>query len=105
MLDRSQNFDPRQNMRSQTFEIFHYRHDLLQPVSVHHHDFYEIYCQRMATLCQMRRRMGITRRACPYFCGVLGFCFMVHSFPKTDLLIQCRIRSASQRLWDRMRPK
>ena len=43
MLDRSQKFDPRQNMRSQTFEIFHYRHDILQPVSVHHHDFYEIY--------------------------------------------------------------
>jgi len=43
MFDRSQRFDPRQHMRSQSFEVFHYRDSHPQPVAVHHHDFYEIY--------------------------------------------------------------
>lgn len=36
-------FDPRQNMSSQSFEIFHYRDAKLEGVPVHQHDFYEIY--------------------------------------------------------------
>jgi len=43
MIERSQRFDPRQNMHGQTFEIFHYLDTTLQPVTVHHHDFYEVY--------------------------------------------------------------
>lgn len=40
---RSQRFDPRQHMRTRDFEIFHYRDLHMEPVDVHHHDFYEIY--------------------------------------------------------------
>lgn len=36
-------FDPRQNMSSQTFEIFHYRDAKFEGVPVHQHDFYEVY--------------------------------------------------------------
>lgn len=43
MRERSQRFDPRQNMRSNTFEVFHYREPRPNTVEVHHHDFYEIY--------------------------------------------------------------
>lgn len=43
MQSRAQPFDPRQQMRRQGFEIFHYRDAELDSVSVHHHDFYEIY--------------------------------------------------------------
>jgi AraC-like DNA-binding protein len=43
MRERSQNFDPRQVMRSQTFEVFHYRQPRPDTVEVHHHDFYEVY--------------------------------------------------------------
>ena len=39
----TQPFDPRQQMRGQTYEIFHYRDTGLGRVSIHHHDFYEIY--------------------------------------------------------------
>ena len=41
--ERSQRFDPRQTMRSDTFEIFHYKEPRPDVVEVHHHDFYEVY--------------------------------------------------------------
>lgn len=43
MQGRPQRFDPRQNMRTGDFEIFHYRDAAPGPVAIHHHDFYEIY--------------------------------------------------------------
>ncbi len=43
MRERSQNFDPRQHMTAQTFEIFHYKEPRPAAVAVHHHDFYEVY--------------------------------------------------------------
>lgn len=43
MRERSQRFDPRQTMQSDTFEVFHYREPRANTVEVHHHDFYEIY--------------------------------------------------------------
>ena len=43
MRERSQSFDPRQVMQSETFEVFHYREPRPNTVEVHHHDFYEVY--------------------------------------------------------------
>ena len=43
MRERSQNFDPRQVMQRDQFEIFHYRDPRPGAVEVHHHDFYEVY--------------------------------------------------------------
>lgn len=43
MRERSQNFDPRQVMQRDSFEIFHYRDPRPGFVEVHHHDFYEVY--------------------------------------------------------------
>ncbi len=43
MRERAQHFDPRQNMQSKDFEIFHYREPKPNEVEVHHHDFYEVY--------------------------------------------------------------
>ncbi len=43
MKSRTQNFDSRQILIGETFEIFHYRDEKPFQVSVHHHDFYEIY--------------------------------------------------------------
>ncbi len=43
MRERSQSFDPRQTMRRDSFEIFHYRDPRPGFVEVHHHDFYEVY--------------------------------------------------------------
>ena len=43
MSSRTQRFDPRQNMHSQTFEIFHYQDTRPDSVEVHHHDFFEVY--------------------------------------------------------------
>ena len=43
MRERSQHFDPRQNMRTDTFEVFHYKDPHPGIVEVHHHDFYEVY--------------------------------------------------------------
>ena len=43
MRERSQNFDPRQVMQREDFEIFHYRDPRPGFVEVHHHDFYEVY--------------------------------------------------------------
>lgn len=39
----AQRFDSRQSMKNKRFEIFHYRDKKLENVSVHHHDFYEVY--------------------------------------------------------------
>ena len=43
MRERSQRFDPRQVMQSDSFEVFHYRDPRPGFVEVHHHDFYEVY--------------------------------------------------------------
>ena len=43
MRERSQSFDPRQVMRREDFEVFHYRDPRPGFVEVHHHDFYEVY--------------------------------------------------------------
>lgn len=43
MRQRAQNFDPRQTMQREDFEIFHYREPRPEEVEVHHHDFYEVY--------------------------------------------------------------
>lgn len=43
MREKAQNFDPRQEMRLQDYEVFHYRDAKLDSVEVHHHDFYEVY--------------------------------------------------------------
>lgn len=43
MRERSQHFDPRQVMKQETFEVFHYREPRPNMVEVHHHDFYEVY--------------------------------------------------------------
>lgn len=36
-------FNIRQNMQNNRFEIFHYRDLAMRNVSLHHHDFYEVY--------------------------------------------------------------
>ena len=43
MRERSQRFDPRQTMQSDTFEVFHYKEPKPDTVEVHHHAFYEVY--------------------------------------------------------------
>ncbi|MBR2722308.1 MAG: helix-turn-helix domain-containing protein [Clostridia bacterium] len=43
MPSQTQKFNRRQSMGRNTFEIFHYRDTKPQSVSIHHHDFYEIY--------------------------------------------------------------
>ena len=43
MRERSQRFDPRQEMRRPGFEVFYYRDPSPGSVEVHHHDFYEVY--------------------------------------------------------------
>lgn len=43
MRERSQKFDPRQEMQKETVEVFHYREPRPNAVEVHHHDFYEVY--------------------------------------------------------------
>lgn len=43
MHNRTQRFDPRQVMHSQTFEIFHYQDSKPNSVEMHHHDYYEVY--------------------------------------------------------------
>ena len=44
MREISQSFDPRQTMKSNEFEIFHYKKSGAEDVQVHHHNFYEVYC-------------------------------------------------------------
>lgn len=43
MRERTQNFDPRQTMQRNDFEVFHYRDYKPTGVDMHHHDFYEVY--------------------------------------------------------------
>lgn len=43
MKNRSQRFDPRQFMQTDTFEVFHYQDPRPGGVDLHHHDFYEVY--------------------------------------------------------------
>ena len=43
MREQSQRFDPRQTMKRDSFEVFHYREPRPSGVEVHHHDFYEVY--------------------------------------------------------------
>jgi len=43
MRERAQRFDPRQQIHSNTFEVFHYREPKSAEVEVHYHDFYEVY--------------------------------------------------------------
>lgn len=43
MLKTPQAFDPRQQMNTNTFEVFYYREPRPTEVQVHHHDFYEVY--------------------------------------------------------------
>lgn len=43
MRESAQTFDPRQTMRRQDFEVFHYKNTRQGNVAVHHHDFYEVY--------------------------------------------------------------
>ena len=43
MPPKSQRFEERQYMRSNTYEVFHYKDAAPKEVALHHHDFYEIY--------------------------------------------------------------
>ncbi len=43
MKKSTQQFQTRQILRSETFEIFHYHDTKPTSVGVHHHDFYEVY--------------------------------------------------------------
>ena len=43
MREQAQNFDPRQVMCKDSFEVFHYKQPKPGGVEVHHHDFYEVY--------------------------------------------------------------
>ena len=43
MATRAQNFNTRQKMRNNSFEVFHYRDANIGEVALHHHDFYELY--------------------------------------------------------------
>lgn len=43
MEGKFQKFTVRQNMLSNSYEIYHYRDSYLNHVALHHHDFYEIY--------------------------------------------------------------
>lgn len=44
MRNKTQLFDPRQQMRCDTYEVFYYHEPRGSEVAVHHHDFYELYC-------------------------------------------------------------
>ena len=43
MRERAQKFDPRQDMLTPDFEIFHYHHAHSADVELHHHNFYMVY--------------------------------------------------------------
>lgn len=43
MSPNTQRFDSRQTMRSKSFEVFHYREKNPESVTLHYHDFYEIF--------------------------------------------------------------
>ncbi len=43
MPSKTQNFNTRQRMKGNTFEIFRYKDAYPKEVALHHHDFYEVY--------------------------------------------------------------
>ena len=43
MAPKTQNFDSRQHMHTNTYEVFRYKDAQPREVALHHHDFYEIY--------------------------------------------------------------
>ncbi len=43
MAVKAKQFDPRQHMQRDTYEIFRYKDNYLKNVELHHHDFYEVY--------------------------------------------------------------
>ena len=43
MSPKTQRFDDRQHMRTNTFEVFRYKDAYPKEVTLHHHDFYEVY--------------------------------------------------------------
>ncbi|MBQ2928204.1 MAG: helix-turn-helix domain-containing protein [Oscillospiraceae bacterium] len=43
MPPKTQRFDDRQHMQTNTYELFRYRDTYSQEVALHHHDFYEVY--------------------------------------------------------------
>ncbi len=43
MATKAQSFDYRQSMMNKQFEVFHYRDRKGENISIHHHDFFEIY--------------------------------------------------------------
>ena len=43
MPPKTLHFDDRQHMKNNTFEVFRYKDDYPKEVTLHHHDFYEIY--------------------------------------------------------------
>jgi DUF4097 and DUF4098 domain-containing protein YvlB len=43
MAVKHQRFETRQTMQNQTFEVFRYKDAYPKEVTLHHHDFYEIY--------------------------------------------------------------
>ncbi len=43
MSTKAQSFNYRQSMSNKQFEVFHYRDKKGENISIHHHDFYEIY--------------------------------------------------------------
>ena len=44
MQKRTQRFDPRQTMNSNSYEIFHYLDAKSRHLDAHYHDFYEVFC-------------------------------------------------------------
>ena len=43
MATKTQNFETRQHMKNNTYEVFRYKDKVPKEVSLHHHDFYEVY--------------------------------------------------------------
>lgn len=43
MATKTHSFTSRQKMRTNTFEVFHYKDTHMTEVALHHHDFYEVY--------------------------------------------------------------
>lgn len=43
MSSRTQQFNTRQHMQRNTYEIFRYKDAFMKEVALHHHDFYELY--------------------------------------------------------------
>ena len=43
MRQRTQHFEQRQEMKTSSYEVFHYNEPMINEVEVHNHDFYEIF--------------------------------------------------------------